>query len=267
MQLQADAITIVGGGCDTVRFERLNATPSVRRGVLSSTLVLPVEGLKPIRLRAVDLSTAQAFAAAVEVAWRAYNLAKLNEKAVQIDGLLSVIAGLQKPLHYPAACLLSDAQERAEDLHRSVLSRLPPNALDPQQADHLAPISRFATEPQVMRDAAIDHFVEAELAHWKDFFDTIEAMPLTAEQRLSVVVDEDATLVLAGAGSGKTSVITAKAAYLIKARIRKPEEILLLTFARDAANEMSERIEARCGKAVQARTFHALAYDSCTLPR
>lgn len=169
MHLQADAITIVGGGCDTVRLERLIATPSVRHGVLSSTLVLPVAGLKPIRLRGVDLRTAQAFAAAAEVAWRAYNLAKLNDKAVQIDRLLSVIAGLQKPQRYPAACLLYDAQERAEDLHRSVLSRLPHGALDPQQAVRLAPISRFATEPQAMRNAAIDHFVEAGLAHWKDF--------------------------------------------------------------------------------------------------
>jgi len=75
------------------------------------------------------------------------------------------------------------------------------------------------------------------------------------------VVDEDATLVLAGAGSGKTSVITAKAAYLVKAGIRKPEEILLLAFAKNAAAEMSERVAARSGVPIVARTFHALAYD------
>lgn len=112
-----------------------------------------------------------------------------------------------------------------------------------------------------MRGEAITRYVEAELARWKEFFDTVESKPLTPEQRLSVVVDEDATLVLAGAGSGKTSVITAKAAYLIKAGIRTPDEILLLAFARDAAKEMSERIEARCGMPVEARTFHALSYD------
>ncbi|MFG6607626.1 UvrD-helicase domain-containing protein [Sulfitobacter sp. 1A10445] len=75
-----------------------------------------------------------------------------------------------------------------------------------------------------------------------------------------VISDEGATLVLAGAGSGKTSVITAKAGYLIKAGIRKPEEILLLAFARDAAAEMSERIAERCDEPVEARTFHALSY-------
>lgn len=66
---------------------------------------------------------------------------------------------------------------------------------------------------------------------------------------------------LAGAGSGKTSVITAKAGYLVKAGIQKPDQILLLAFARDAAREMSERIEERCGEPLEARTFHALAYD------
>lgn len=112
-----------------------------------------------------------------------------------------------------------------------------------------------------MRANGIAVFVAAELDRWKEFFDTIESKPLTPEQRLSVVVDEDATLVLAGAGSGKTSVITAKAAYLVKAGIRQPEEILLLAFAKNAAEEMSERVEARSGVPIVARTFHAIAYD------
>ena len=115
--------------------------------------------------------------------------------------------------------------------------------------------------PGAARSNAISVFVTSELDRWKQFFDTIESKPLTTEQRLSVVVDEDATLVLAGAGSGKTSVITTKAAYLVKAGIRKPDEILLLAFAKNAAAEMSERVEARSGEPIVARTFHALAYD------
>ena len=91
--------------------------------------------------------------------------------------------------------------------------------------------------------------------------DTFESNPLTPEQRTAIIADEDATLVLAGAGSGKTSVITAKAGYLIKTNTRAPDEILLLAFAKDAAKEMSERIELRCGEPLEARTFHALAYE------
>mgnify|MGYP006158552743 CR=1 FL=1 len=51
------------------------------------------------------------------------------------------------------------------------------------------------------------------------------------------------------------------AAALVKAGIRQPEEILLLAFAKNAAEEMSERVEARSGVPIVARTFHAIAYD------
>ncbi len=95
----------------------------------------------------------------------------------------------------------------------------------------------------MLRDAAVKAFIEAELVEMKDFFDTIETHPLTAEQRLAVVTDEDATLVLADAGSGKTSVIVAKAVYLIERGIRSPGEILLLAFGKDQA---AKRLARRC---------------------
>ena len=72
------------------------------------------------------------------------------------------------------------------------------------RVDRLAPIHSFADAPDQLRDAAVARFVEAELDRWREFFDTVEGNSLTPEQRPSIVVDEDATLVLAGAGSGKT---------------------------------------------------------------
>ncbi len=95
----------------------------------------------------------------------------------------------------------------------------------------------------------------------KDFFDNIESNPLTPEQRLAVLTDEDASLVLAGAGSGKTSVIVAKATYLIERGIREPNEILLMAFGKDAATEVAARIKERSGASVDALTFHALGYE------
>ncbi len=261
ISLTSDGISVIGGAINWVPFAAIQAAPVVKNGFPASALILPIEGAKSIRVRAVDLSTAQAFATAVEAAWRNYNVSQLQANADRITSLLSVIADLHSQKRYPAACLLRGTQQDASAFHHSVSSKLNATSIGEAEAARLAPINRFATEAKIMRAQAIAQFVDTELSRWKTFFDTVEAKPLTPEQRLSVVVDEEATLVLAGAGSGKTSVITAKAAYLIKAGIRTPSEILLLAFAHDAAKEMSERIEARCGMPVEARTFHALAYD------
>lgn len=94
----------------------------------------------------------------------------------------------------------------------------------------------------------------------QDFFQTVETSPLNESQSRAVVNGEDAVLVLAGAGSGKTSVLVARAGWLLLRQEAEPEQILLLAFGRKAAEEMNERIQERLGNvAIHAKTFHALA--------
>src|SRR3546814_8827536 len=102
---------------------------------------------------------------------------------------------------------------------------VPGNFIEPPQKQRLATIVAFRNDPKKLRDAAIDTFIDAELQESKGFLDEIESNPLTPEKRLAVVTDEDATLVLAGTGSGKTSVIVAQAAYLLHRGTRQPAEI------------------------------------------
>ena len=97
-----------------------------------------------------------------------------------------------------------------------------------------------------------------ELKRHRNFFDTIESQPLTDLQRRSIILDERRNMVVAGAGTGKTSVIIAKAGYLIESGKCRPENILLLAFNNNAAEELSERCEKRLGKEIKASTFHAL---------
>ena len=86
-----------------------------------------------------------------------------------------------------------------------------------------------------------------ELSRYRNLFDSIEKQPLTDLQRRSVILDERRNLVVAGAGTGKTSVIVAKAGYLIESGKCKPEDILLLAFNTDAAKELAERCKDRLG--------------------
>jgi DNA helicase II / ATP-dependent DNA helicase PcrA len=83
--------------------------------------------------------------------------------------------------------------------------------------------------------------------------------PLNDEQRRAVLHTGKPLLILAGAGSGKTRVITTKIAWLIREQGMDPRSILAVTFTNKAAKEMAERavlIEPRAGDAM-LRTFHS----------
>ncbi|EKN3736257.1 DNA helicase IV [Yersinia enterocolitica] len=98
------------------------------------------------------------------------------------------------------------------------------------------------------------------LEEHQDFFQNVESSPLNESQSRAVVNGEDSVLVLAGAGSGKTSVLVARAGWLLRRNEALPEQILLLAFGHQAADEMNSRIKQRLGvDDIQAKTFHALA--------
>ncbi len=86
---------------------------------------------------------------------------------------------------------------------------------------------------------------------------------LNPEQRIAVMTTEGPVLVLAGAGTGKTRVLTTRLAHILDNRLAYPSQILSVTFTNKAAREMRKRVGALIGHAVEGLpwlgTFHSIA--------
>jgi DNA helicase-4 len=225
-----------------------------------TAISVPLRRGGDVTVAGVRRADADDFVSLINTAWRRHFAEQVEKADAEIRVLAEVVGRLLQPRRYPSACLLEPFLIKARRVLERLPTSIPDGVLPPEQQKMLDAVIGFQKSPMRMREAAIKAFVDVELAEMQEFMDTIESNPLTPEQRLAVATDEDATLVLAGAGSGKTSVIVAKAAYLIQRGIRPPNEILLMAFGKDAAAEMANRIEERSGAVVDALTFHALGY-------
>lgn len=146
---------------------------------------------------------------------------------------------------------------------------------EPEVAKHLA------TQPQDLKDVVNfwkrsfdevsdsinERHLAKELQESRTFLDKVEKSPLTEEQARAVICFDNRVLLVASAGSGKTSTMVAKAGYAVSKGYFPAEKILLLAFNNDAAAELRERINQRLAPLglpadkIVAKTFHAFGLD------
>ena len=130
--------------------------------------------------------------------------------------------------------------------------------------DEYSEIERFKTVFHSLTDyfeTSNNQFIQNESLKYDSLFSNIDGKSLDEQQRTAVITDEDRILVLAGAGSGKTLTISAKVKYLCEVKNVSPNEILLISFTKKSAEEMTERIQNKLHIPAAATTFHKLGLD------
>lgn len=116
----------------------------------------------------------------------------------------------------------------------------------------------YILSPETFKEKNNQQFIDKELLKYKDFFDTVEDKPLTKMQRISIITNEDNNLIVAGAGSGKTSVMVAKVLYLLDKGYVNPDELLVLAYNTKAKQELEERLSCKTKFLPRIMTFHGL---------
>lgn len=91
-------------------------------------------------------------------------------------------------------------------------------------------------------------------------FDNINGRCLDNEQRRAVLTDENAVLVVAGAGSGKTLTICGKVQYLLEEKKIDPSDILLLSYSKKSADDLQKKMAA-INNELTVGTFHKIGLD------
>ncbi|MEZ5123298.1 MAG: UvrD-helicase domain-containing protein [Solirubrobacterales bacterium] len=189
-------------------------------------------------------------------------LARAAEQQLALEELLRSHLTAQRWIaHDTVQSVLSELPDKEEVLSR--LSDAERMAFKETMTSQEGAALGFLGEDHFARVATTnDEILTRELATRRAFFAAVEKSPLTEQQASAVACFDNRVRVIAAAGSGKTSVMVARAAYAIERGFAEPDRILMLAFNADAAAELRERVSSRLRllglpHGVRASTFHA----------
>lgn len=172
--------------------------------------------------------------------------------------LLRAFSETESGARYMGFAAFDRWREQAVPLRQRLLPREERVSLALPLAEEVVRLAAIVDVGEAARIERNNRFVEKEQQRLGATLGQSSGYSLNEDQLQAVLHDEDRALVVAGAGTGKTSTIVGKVEYLLSAGLAKPDDILLMAFTRKAAEEMRERLARVTGADVAVLTFHAL---------
>ncbi|WP_313668938.1 DNA helicase IV [Atlantibacter sp.] len=233
---------------------------SCKRGMVWGELEFVVPNNQVVRLHGTEWGETQRFYQHLSGLWTRWSQEMSEIAASVLDEQCQRIAALTRRNKW----LKRQDIEGIQQAIRAAFSALPLPLSRLTEFDNCRDAylecNSWLTNVEKRRQQANQTFTEQMLSQYAEFFQQIESSPLNSSQARAVVNGEESVLVLAGAGSGKTSVLVARAGWLMARGEASADQILLLAFGRKAAQEMDQRIQERLHTdQISARTFHSLA--------
>ncbi len=231
-----------------------------KRGIVWGELEFELPEAKVVRLHGTEWQETQKFYHHLMQVWQRWSLEMSEVSAGVLHRQIENLTRIQQQDSWFKRSRLAEVQQQIHGAFESIpvpVERL--TAFENCREDYQTCLRWLKQGAQSVTQRNLA-WTAGVIDQHRDFFDNVESSPLNDSQCRAVVNGEDSVLVLAGAGSGKTSVLVARAGWLLLRQEALPEQILLLAFGRQAADEMNARVKERLKiDGIKAKTFHALA--------
>lgn len=231
-----------------------------KRGLVWGELEFVLDDDKVVRLHGTEWAQTQQFWQHLNAHWQAWSSQMSEVAAGVLQETVETLSSGMKASRWLTRQQTTGLQDRI----RSAFAALPLPLARLDEFDNCREAWRqcqsWLVDVEASRAAHNREYTRKMLVQYAPFFASVESSPLNPAQAEAVVNGEQSLLVLAGAGSGKTSVLVARAGWLLMRGEAAADQILLLAFGRKAADEMDDRIRERLNTdEIAAQTFHALA--------
>lgn len=197
----------------------------------------------------------------------------IKESIAALDFSLSELAQFLERDEYLYQFNISKTKARMDQLSRDTKHKMSNSITGFKKIIYgLSAIQKQYEEKQEEFDARINSFFESVRQHNKQFLHkavadarkivgNVEGRPLDAQQMECIVKNPRNQLVLAGAGTGKTTTIIGKVKFLLGNHLCKEDEICVLSFTNAAAAEMRQRLYIQTNAKIHVSTFHSMGLE------